>query len=78
MLRSEATPVERFHEARKLMQERFRLEGDLDDFYNLFNICIHKVLTRGLGVPVVIRSSGWPLVGSADWMSGEQGCQGTL
>ena len=47
-----ATPVERFHEARKLMQERFRLEGDLDDFYNPFNICIHKVLTRGLGVPV--------------------------
>ena len=41
-----------FHEARRLMQERFRLEGDLDDFYNPFNICIHKVLTRGLGVPV--------------------------
>lgn len=49
---AEATPVERFHEARRLMQERFRLEGDLEDFYNPFNICIHKVLTRGLGVPV--------------------------
>lgn len=46
------SPVKRFHAARERLKERFGLEGDLDDFYNPFNICMHKVMTRGLGVPV--------------------------
>lgn len=45
-------PLERFKVARDELRARFRLEGDLEDFYNPLNICIHKVLTRGLGVPV--------------------------
>ena len=50
--REEADPLARFHSARAKLQDRFKLEGDLQDFYNPFNICIHKVVTRGLGVPV--------------------------
>ena len=47
-----SSPIERFQAARARLKERFGLEGDLDDFYNPFNICLHKVMTRGLGVPV--------------------------
>ena len=71
MLRLKLRPLSVFTRHVKLMQERFRLEGDLDDFYNPFNICIHKVLTRGLGGT---RVTGDRLDGP--WSALRTGCPG--